>query len=355
VNTKGVVGSLAIALIWIGASISTAAAAPAPLVLSQSTAFSFLGHSCGGIQEQSIATGFDPATGYPTGDVYIQTRCGGSGRGGGYHTTTYSAWVTVTWDFAGNTLSATRLTSSVTANPASTATDANGDTLYTTSNGSSVISASCSVVSTAGCNYRAYLTVPVPAAPTNVTATQVADQFQVAWQPATANSAVITSSTITASPVGSSAAILTATVSGAATTGSVGPLQPSTAYQISVVNTDPGGSSPPSNPISVTTLTASVTPSAPTNVAAHWTAPGSPNDTLVATWSAGAAGDSPTDQYQITIKGSDGGGTFTQTVSGSTPSATFAVSDVPDWSIQVRAHNAAGWGAWSTTAHLGGA
>ena len=46
-------------------------------------------------------TGFDTTSGYPTGDVHLQTRCGGSGRGGGYHTTTYTAWAGATWDFGG--------------------------------------------------------------------------------------------------------------------------------------------------------------------------------------------------------------------------------------------------------------
>ena len=79
------------------------------LLLPQSTAFAILDHSCGGIQEKGYATGFESVSGQPTGDVYIQTRCGGSGRGGGYHTTTYSAWVGVMWDFAGNVLASTKL------------------------------------------------------------------------------------------------------------------------------------------------------------------------------------------------------------------------------------------------------
>ena len=54
------------------------------------------------------------------------------------------------------------------------------------------------------------------------------------------------------------------------------------------------------------------------------------------------------------VEGGDGAGTYTQTVSGSTLSASFTVSDIPDWSIQVRAHNTAGWGPWSTTAFLAG-
>ena len=130
------------------ATISTASAAPQSLLLPQSTAFGFLGHSSGGIQEQSIATVFDPASGYPTGDVYLQTRCGGSGRGGGYHSTTYSGWVGVTWDFAGNAVSTTRLAGVPAVNPALTTTDANGDTVYTAVNGVNVVPSSCTVVNT---------------------------------------------------------------------------------------------------------------------------------------------------------------------------------------------------------------
>ena len=56
------------------------APAPVSLLLPQSTAFTILGHSCGGIQEKAYATGFSRTHGDPTGYVYIQTRCGGSGR-----------------------------------------------------------------------------------------------------------------------------------------------------------------------------------------------------------------------------------------------------------------------------------
>lgn len=331
-----------------------AAAAPLPLLLPQSTAFSFLGHSCGGIQEQAFATGFDPASGYPTGDVYMQTRCGGSGRGGGYHTTTYSAWAGVIWDFSGGVRSATRLTAAPVVSPTFSATDANGDQVYTTLNAVNVSPSNCSVGNTTYCYYRAYLTVPPPPAPTGVSAVQVGDEFQVSWKASTPHPAVITSSTMTATPLASTASILTATETGSATTGFVGPLQPLTTYQITVVSTDAGGSSPPSTPITVTTQPASVPPSAPTGVTARWLAPGSTNDQLFASWTAAVPGDSPTDSYQITINGSDGGGTFTQSVSGSTLTATFAVSDIPDWSVKVRAHNAAGWGPWSTSFVLGG-
>ncbi|HVC71743.1 MAG TPA: IPT/TIG domain-containing protein [Acidimicrobiales bacterium] len=116
------------------ASASTASASTTTLVVPQGTAFSYLGHSCGGIQEQVFATGFDPTSGYPTGDAYLQTRCGGSGRGGGYHTTTYSAWVGVTWDFTGAVVTSSSLTTPPATDPTFSAVDANGNQLSNSSN-----------------------------------------------------------------------------------------------------------------------------------------------------------------------------------------------------------------------------
>src|ERR1700724_2331475 len=97
-------------LVWLGVlSLAPAAGAATTtrLLPNQSAAFSILGHSCGGIQEQVYATGF-ATNGYPVGDAYLQTSCGGSGRGGGYKSTTYSAWATVIWDWFGNTRSSGR-------------------------------------------------------------------------------------------------------------------------------------------------------------------------------------------------------------------------------------------------------
>ena len=87
-----VVGALSLAV-----SVGNAAAvelAPIP------DAFARLGHSCGGIKQQIFGEGFD-ADHHVTGYVFVVTRCGGSGKGGGYHTTTYSAWLAVTWDLTG--------------------------------------------------------------------------------------------------------------------------------------------------------------------------------------------------------------------------------------------------------------
>ena len=113
--------------------LGTAAGAsgtPIALLVPQGNAFGVLGHSCGGIQEAAYATGFDGTTGYPTGDVSLSTRCGGSGKGGGYHTTTYSAWVGVTWDFTGALVSLSVLSTAPAVDPAFSATDANGNQLY---------------------------------------------------------------------------------------------------------------------------------------------------------------------------------------------------------------------------------
>ena len=87
---RGLAGAgMALALALL--SSPSQAAAGIQLLLPQGPAFAILGHSCGGIQEKAYATGFDATSGYPTGIVQMSTRCGGSGRGGGYHTTTYSA------------------------------------------------------------------------------------------------------------------------------------------------------------------------------------------------------------------------------------------------------------------------
>ncbi len=90
----------AVAIGLFSPSITNAAAIP---LQSIPDAFARLGRSCGGIQQQIFGEGFDSNSNV-TGYVFAQTRCGGSGRGGGYHTTTYSTWVAVTWDLSGNVI-----------------------------------------------------------------------------------------------------------------------------------------------------------------------------------------------------------------------------------------------------------
>jgi hypothetical protein len=112
------------------ASAAAAAAAPSSLVLSQGAAFSILGHSCGGIQEKAYATGFASGTGYPTGAVYMSTRCGGSGRGGGGGSTLYSAWANATWDFTSAVVSYARASTAPAVDPTLAVYDSQGNELY---------------------------------------------------------------------------------------------------------------------------------------------------------------------------------------------------------------------------------
>ncbi len=108
-----------------------ASASPTPILLNlpQGTAFAIVGHSCGGIQETSAAVGFDPTTGYPTGQVGLSTSCGGSGRGGGSHSTTYTGSADVTWDFTGAVVTYSVPASGGTV-PGFAASDGNGNQLY---------------------------------------------------------------------------------------------------------------------------------------------------------------------------------------------------------------------------------
>jgi len=88
------VAAAALTLTAIAVTAATVQLQPIP------DAFTRLGHSCGGIKQQILGEGFD-TNGNVTGFVFAATRCGGSGKGGGYHTTTYSVWVAVTWNLAG--------------------------------------------------------------------------------------------------------------------------------------------------------------------------------------------------------------------------------------------------------------
>jgi hypothetical protein len=234
-----------IALGTLGLAPAAGAATTTQLLLSQGAAFAILGHSCGGIQEHAYATGFG-AGGYPTGDVYMQTRCGGSGRGGGYKTTTYSAWATVSWDWYGNTRSSAKLEGPAEVSTTFSAEDAYGDHIY----------------NTATAAYLETSTPPIlaPAAPSGVTASpsniEVGEtlvlRFQVGWTPAGETADLITSSTVTATPVGSPAPVLTTTVSGPGASAIISPLQPNTTYRITVTNSDAEGTSQPSAPLEIT-------------------------------------------------------------------------------------------------------
>jgi hypothetical protein len=113
--------------------VASATSTPIPLNLPQGDAFAVVGHSCGGIQETVGTTGFDPSSGFPTGVVGLSTSCGGSGKGGGGHSTTYTGSASVTWDFTG-TVATYTAPATGTAAAGFSATDANGNQVYDSGN-----------------------------------------------------------------------------------------------------------------------------------------------------------------------------------------------------------------------------
>ena len=90
-----------------------------------------LGISCGGVHTSTYVTGFDDS-GNITGEVYAWTRCGGSGRGGGYTSKTYKSWHSIVWNLDGVALYTTTYDGEV-PDLTFTETDVDGNTIYTVS------------------------------------------------------------------------------------------------------------------------------------------------------------------------------------------------------------------------------
>ncbi len=233
---RTIVSAIAAGLGCLALAPAASASTPIQLVLSQGAAFSLLGHSCGGIQEKVYATGFAP-NGLPEGNVYMQTRCGGSGRGGGYKTTTYSAWASVTWDWVGDTRSFARLEGAAEGSTTFSAEDAHGDHIYN--------------VGTSAFLETGTPPLQPPAAPTEVSAyvglyeageTEYL-RMTVGWTLAGETAGLITSSTVTATPVKPGPPVLTTTVAGTWSSAALGPVEPNTTYLVTVTNTDAEGTS----------------------------------------------------------------------------------------------------------------
>ena len=185
---------------------------------------------------------------------------------------------------------------------------------------------------------------PVPSAPTGVTASQSGDDLDVSWQAPAVAGAAVTSSTVTATPVGAPGATLTATVTGAATAAQVVGVQPATTYDVTVHSSDVAGVGAESDPASITTEVATVAPGAPATVQA--TLAGDPTLQLAVSWTASVPGDSPVDDYQVAAAGSDGEN-LTLDAGTATATSTTVSASADSWTVTVRAHNAAGWGPWS--------
>jgi hypothetical protein len=79
-------------------------------------------------------------------------------------------------------------------------------------------------------------------------------RFQVGWTPASETAPLLTSSHVVATPVGPTAPVLEATVNGGGSTTLLAPLERRTPYRITVTNTDPEGTSQPSTPIEVNSI-----------------------------------------------------------------------------------------------------
>ena len=179
---------------------------------------------------------------------------------------------------------------------------------------------------------------PAAAGPSAVEATQSEDQLNVHWRPARSTAPYISSSAITATPVGRpSAPVLTGTVLGTARRGSVPGVLADTTYSVTVANNDGGGPGAPSKAYLIKTAKASIPPSAPTiNYAwgyadIRWTAP--------------PPGNSVIDRYEVLATG--GGHTIRSFVPGSTLTDYLSPQPADSLTVKVRAHNAAGWGHWS--------
>jgi len=199
---------------------------------------------------------------------------------------------------------------------------------------------------------------PLPGAPTGLQATRVGDRLQVGWTPAGATKADITSTSITATPVGETAApVLTGSQGGAATTGTVGPAVPNTTYRITLVSHDAAGASPESAAIEYTTPPSSVLPGPPVELHTWWLIPTTPTGSFLVDWVEGPnPGDSPVDGYQIQAVPAETevASTLTNTEPASSSETEFTGNSETPWTIRVRAHNAAGWGAWTAPLALGG-
>jgi hypothetical protein len=113
-----------------------------------------------------------------------------------------------------------------------------------------------------------------------------------------------------------------------------------------VVSNDFSGSSPPSAPLTVTTAPASAVPRAPT-IAYIWIA----GSELAVRMLAPKPGNSAIDEYEVLALGATTVPSYVPVSYPIPPGSNVydytALNPALTWEIKVRAHNAAGWGAWS--------
>lgn len=240
---KAFLGLIASALFFAGLASAASASSPILLTMNQGYAFAILGHSCGGIQEQVYVDGF-AANGYPQGNVFLSTRCGGSGRGGGGHSTEYTATAGVVWTWYGETRSTGAPTGPLTAVEA---TDSHGDRVYN--------------VGTSAYLEDGSPPIKPPAAPTGISASVGLYEpsegieylrLSAGWTVDPETGALISSSTIKATPKGGGPTLETSVIP-YFNYGYIGPVAPNTTYIVTVTSTDAEGTSEPSAPIEIKT------------------------------------------------------------------------------------------------------
>jgi hypothetical protein len=267
----------------------------------------------------------------------VDTAVGHSGRDGGVTHTGYKCSMP-----AGQVLVAGASLTLVASFVAGTATIAQQLTVGTTSVQQNLVSHTVTDDTTP-------LLPAAPGSPTGVSVTQDLGSLVVSFTDGASTSpgAPITSSVV-ATPVGGGTALSgsVATTTPGAETVTLPGLVGSTTYSVAVTSSDSGGSAS-AVPIDFTTAPPFLPPGAPAITSASW---GSGVNIVVA-WTAASAGDSATSDYQVLFTPlSSSLSPVTYDAGAGLIASVVVPSQAIDWSVQVRAENAAGWGPWSPAA-----
>jgi hypothetical protein len=154
-------------------------------------------------------------------------------------------------------------------------------------------------------------------------------------------------STISAAPATGSP--FTLVVPAGVSSGLLANVAPSTTYSVTVTSTSYTGTGPAAA-VSFTTEAATIAPGAPQSVSAAWTSIDSPAN-LSISWGATDPGNSPIDRFEIRALPVNSGTTSALDAVIPAPASAYTFGNAANsvsWQVTVRAHNAAGWGPWST-------
>ncbi len=226
-----------------GATAAAASATTINLEMSQNAAFNVLGHWCGGIKEKVYETGF-AANGYPQGNVYMETTCGGSGKGGGGGHTTYTGTASVVWTWLGETWKWGPMVGSLEAKPAE---DAHSDKLYSvTPCATGYHTGTCSYLETGEPPYQP------PAAPGSVTASPYMAgneteymYLAVSWTQDPERLSLLTTQKVRVEPLEGKGSVLEEEVRPYFASVDIGIVEPKERYKVSVTQSDNEGTSEP--------------------------------------------------------------------------------------------------------------